>query len=138
MLIIRETEQSACHWWEQKSSQEQQLIDVNCHTCDIWTDSHPPWTISVLLILDALQTIFFSKDLMDFYQTWWIRQTTRKLLPIWKNNFKWLIYVHIKTKRILIWIHFLLFMFHNNCNKCQAGFIIHQYFSRQIIHIPNK
>ena len=108
MLIIRKTEQSACHWREQKSSQEQQLIDVNCLTCDVWTDSHPPWTIPVLLILDALQTFFFSKDLMDFHQMWWIRQKIRKLLPIWNNNFKWLIYVHIKTIRILIWICFLL------------------------------
>lgn len=138
MLVIRETEQSACHWWEQKSSWEQQLIDANClmwHYEQIPIHPGPYQFFSYLMLY---RQFFFSKDLIDFHQTWWIRQKTRKLLPIWKNNFKWLIYVHIKTLRILIWICFLLFMLHNNCNKCQAGFIIHQHFSRQIIHIPNK
>lgn len=112
-----------------------------CQLPHMWHMNRFP---SILDLISSSHTrcftdIFFPlKISWIFHQTWWIRQKTRKLLPIWKNNFKWLIYIHIKTIRILIWIHFLLFIFHNNCNKCQAGFIIHQLFRRQIIHIPNK
>lgn len=109
-LFIRQSEQSACHWWGQKRSQELQLIAVNCSTFDVWIDFYPPWTISVLLMLNVLQTFFPPKDPVDFHGKWWISVKKGKLLPIWKANFKWLIYIYIITKSILIWIHFLFYL----------------------------
>lgn len=100
-----------CHWWRQKLNEEQPLVVVQ-----------PQRSMSLFSYIYFIYV--FLKDFMDFHGQWWIGADKGKLLPVWKDNFKWLIYIHIEVKSVLIWMYPVIFMLCNNCNKCQAGFII--------------